>query len=55
MELLRHIKAFIRNEDGIAAIEYGILAGVIAVGIVSGAGELKNAINAMFTTVSGNL
>ena len=51
MELARHIKAFIRDEDGITAIEYGLLAGVIGLGIVSGATALRGGINGLFTRV----
>ena len=51
MELARHIKAFIRDEDGITAIEYGLLAGIIGLGIVSGATALTGGINGLYARV----
>ncbi|MGT2473885.1 pilus assembly protein [Paraburkholderia steynii] len=38
------IKQFLREEDGVSAIEYGLLAGLIAVAII-----------ATVTTIGGNL
>ncbi len=39
------------NEDGAVAIEYGLLAGLIALAIVVGAGILGGGLNTMFTNV----
>lgn len=51
MELVRRIKTFIRDEDGITAIEYGILASVIALGIVTGAQALRDGLNGLFADI----
>ncbi|WP_027052290.1 Flp family type IVb pilin [Mesorhizobium erdmanii] len=40
-----------RDETGATAIEYGLIAPLIALAIVTGAGALGNAINAKFTTI----
>jgi pilus assembly protein Flp/PilA len=44
----RKIMAFINDEEGASAIEYGLLVGLIALAIVAGATLLGNSINAMF-------
>lgn len=42
---------FIRDEDGAVAIEYGLLASLIAVAIVVGAGTVGTELNTLFTAV----
>ena len=37
MKFARFIQAFLREEDGAAAIEYGLIAALIAVAIIVGA------------------
>lgn len=46
---------FLRNESGATAIEYGLIAALIALGIVVGAGSLGNAINAEFSSIGTTL
>jgi len=46
---LRNIVAFINDEEGASAIEYGLLVGLIALAIVVGATALGTSINNMFT------
>ena len=46
---------FLRDESGATAIEYGLIAALIALGIVVGAGALGNALNAEFTTIGTTL
>ena len=41
------------DRKGVTALEYGLLAGLIAVVIVVGAGTLGTAINAQFVTLAG--
>ncbi|RAS34594.1 Flp family type IVb pilin [Paraburkholderia bryophila] len=45
------IQQFLREEDGVAAIEYGLLAGLIAVGIITTVSLLGTKLNAVFTYV----
>ena len=40
-----------RDEAGATAIEYGLIAALIALAIITGAGALGNSINAKFTTI----
>jgi pilus assembly protein Flp/PilA len=46
---------FIRNESGATAIEYGLIAAIVGIGIIVGLGSLKTSLNKTFNTVSTNL
>ena len=49
MNLIQSIRAFIRDEDGAAAIEYGLIAALIAIAIIVGATLLGTSLNGLFT------
>jgi pilus assembly protein Flp/PilA len=49
---LQNIRAFIRDENGATAIEYALLAGLIALAIAVGAGALGTALNTKFNTLA---
>jgi pilus assembly protein Flp/PilA len=42
---------FMRDESGATAVEYGLIAALIALAIVTGATSIGNSINAKFTTI----
>jgi pilus assembly protein Flp/PilA len=44
-----------RDDSGAAAIEYGLIAGLIAVVIIAGATALGGNLNTMFNTISTTL
>lgn len=46
------VARFLKDESGATAIEYGLLAALIGVGIIAGATGVKNALNGTFGTVS---
>lgn len=46
---------FLKDESGATAIEYGLIAALIALAIVTGAGLLGNALNNQFTNISTRL
>ncbi len=48
-------RALARDESGATAIEYGLLASLIALGIVTGATALGKGLDTLFTTVAGKL
>jgi pilus assembly protein Flp/PilA len=48
-------KQFLRNEDGATAIEYGLIAALIAVVIISGVTLVGTSLSTTFTNISGNL
>jgi pilus assembly protein Flp/PilA len=49
------LKRFIRNESGATAIEYGLIAALIALAIVAGAGALGNNLSSKFNDISSKL
>jgi pilus assembly protein Flp/PilA len=46
---------FAKDESGATAIEYGLIAALIGLAIVVGAGALGNSINNQFNRISGKL
>ncbi|WP_375057291.1 Flp family type IVb pilin [Zobellella sp. DQSA1] len=48
-------KQFMEREDGASAIEYGIIAGLIAVAFMVAAGSVGDEINSVFTKVAAKL
>ncbi len=53
--MLTYIKQFLQDEDGAAAIEYALIAALIAMAIVIGAGYLGGEINNFFNVVGTEL
>lgn len=49
------VKAFAADENGVTAIEYGLIASLVGVGIVVAAGALGVKLSAMFTYVGSQL
>ncbi|QND51778.1 Flp family type IVb pilin [Phyllobacterium sp. 628] len=43
---------FPKNRSGATAIEYALIAGIISIGIVAGAGTLGNAVGGAFNGVA---
>ncbi len=52
---MQFIKNFINDEAGVTAIEYGLIAALIAVGIIVGAGLVGVNLNTLFTDISALL
>ncbi|KAB8065843.1 Flp family type IVb pilin [Janthinobacterium violaceinigrum] len=52
---MNFIKNFIAEEDGVTAIEYGLIAALIAVAIVAAVKLLGTNLSAVFTGVSTTL
>ncbi|MHA6685096.1 Flp family type IVb pilin [Mesorhizobium sp. A556] len=48
-------KNFCNDESGATAIEYGLIAALIALAIMFGAGALGNSIGGKFNTIAGKL
>ncbi|WGS52628.1 Flp family type IVb pilin [Paraburkholderia sp. D15] len=49
------IQQFLRDEDGVAAIEYGLLAGLIAVAIIAATKLIGTNLKTVFGYVSTSL
>ncbi|MBA8901067.1 Flp family type IVb pilin [Phyllobacterium sp. P30BS-XVII] len=46
---------FLKDESGATAIEYGLIAALISVGIIAGATSLGTSLNGLFTKLSTKL
>jgi pilus assembly protein Flp/PilA len=46
---------FMKDESGATAIEYGLIAALISVALITGAGALGNALNNQFQNLSTKL
>jgi pilus assembly protein Flp/PilA len=49
------IARFVKDESGATAIEYGLIAALIALAIMVGAGAVGNSLNAKFGAISTEL
>ncbi len=55
MQIVRSIQKFIRDEDGVTAIEYGLIAALIAVVIIGAVTLAGTNLNTIFNTVATKL
>lgn len=55
MQIVHFIKQFARNEEGVTAIEYGLIAALIAVVIIGAVTIVGTQLTATFTSVSNAL
>ncbi len=53
--MIKMLKAFWAEEEGAAAIEYALIAGLIAVAIVAGATLMGEGMGTMFTALGTKL
>ncbi|EML1598808.1 Flp family type IVb pilin [Burkholderia cenocepacia] len=49
------IKRFLKEEDGVTAVEYGLIAGLIAVALVTAMSTLTTGISGAFTYIASKL
>jgi len=49
------LKSFVKNESGATAIEYGLIAALIAVAIITAVTAVGTDLAALFTGISGKL
>lgn len=49
------IRTVCRDEKGVTAIEYGLIAALVAIAIVGGLGSLSGGLTSLFETVAGKL
>lgn len=52
---MKFIKKFFRNEEGATAIEYGLIAALIAVAAITAMNGLGNQLQSTFNTTSGQM
>jgi pilus assembly protein Flp/PilA len=53
--LIAVAKEFAADEDGITAIEYGLIAAVMATGVAAAFGPLKTALVTAFGVIAGKI
>lgn len=53
--LILAIKGFLRDDEGVTAIEYGLLAALIAIVLIVGASLAGTNLNALFAYIAGCL
>ena len=51
----KFVSRFIQNKSGATAIEYGLIAALVAVAIITGLSTLGNKLNATFSSVANNV
>lgn len=49
------VAKFVKDESGATAIEYGLIAAIVGVGIILGLGNLRDGLNGLFNEVNSNL
>ena len=54
-DFIMPVKNLLQNEDGVTAIEYGLIAALIAVAIIVGAGLLGANLNDLFNRIAGRV
>lgn len=52
---MKLLSQFIKNESGATAIEYGLIAGLIGVVIITAVKTLGTKVAGQFNTIAGNL
>lgn len=53
--MFAQLSSFWRDEDGATAIEYGLIAGLIAVVIITGLSLVGGGLNGLFTRINNAL
>ncbi len=52
---MKKLLSFLKDEDGVTAIEYGLIASLIAVAIIVSIGLVGNSLSQIFSRVSTEL
>lgn len=53
--MMKHLSRFVADQSGATAIEYGLIAGLIAVVIIVAVSALGTSISAKFNAIAANL
>ncbi|PFH13019.1 MULTISPECIES: Flp family type IVb pilin [Burkholderia] len=46
------IKRFLKEDNGVTAIEYGLIAGLVAIALITGLTQLSGGLNGLFNQVA---
>lgn len=52
---MERLKRFLKDEDGVTAIEYGLIAALIAVAIIAAVGFIGTNLSNIFDYIAGKL
>ena len=52
---MQFIRKMLKNNKGATAIEYGLIAALIAVAVIGGVSQLGSSANSTFTTISDSM
>lgn len=52
---MKKLMAFLKDEDGLETVEYGIILGLVVAGTITAIVALGSWVNTQFTTVNGTL
>jgi pilus assembly protein Flp/PilA len=52
---MKNLFKFLKNKSGATAIEYGLIAALIAVAVIGGVSQLGNSANATFMTIDSQM
>lgn len=53
--MTKFLARFMKDESGATAIEYGLIAAIVGVGIIGGLQGLSGGLNGLFGSISGTL
>ena len=53
--MIQNLKKFVANESGATAIEYALIASLVAVAIIASLGAMASKLQNTFNEVAGNL
>jgi len=54
-KVIQQAARFVRDEDGVTAIEYGLIAALIAVGIIAALSTIGKDLATVFNTIADDL
>lgn len=54
-EMFRKLKSFFRNNSGVTALEYGVIAAAIVVAVAATVGTVGNNLKTTFNNIASNL
>lgn len=52
---MNFVARFMKDESGATAIEYGLIAAIVGIGITAGLSQLAGGLNGLFANVNGQL
>lgn len=53
--MLRQVKQFVRDEEGATALEYGLLAALVAAAIITAVGALGTTVSSTFDSIASSM